>query len=400
MTAKSNLGSTTIQAEATYMGAGSGAVRVIETQEVVDTTSLVRESLPDTSTRASIWNGGTAPTLGLRSGEPDVIVDLAGMGANAGGIIADDSSGAVISLAVGVSSGGTGTTAIAGWTTTTGATAIGGAAGLAKAEMILVETTTGNWVAAIADIVTDTLTVVPALPTAPAAAAKLYAGVTYTPTETRLTCILKIHKDSEPVGYEARGVHFTPEFSNLGAGEGKARLTLKSTIGDWDHITSALATADPPDTFVGPGVIQDHGRFVLTDGTATVTCIASTFTVSALLTAMRRQDACAENVVGAPEILPSADRQIETELWQSAGASTGPLAQLRIWFAAGTMLSCLYQIGNTPGDVLAFYFPGVYLKDEPKEMDKNGLMAIKTTLKISIDANSTVFTKPFYFARF
>jgi len=98
--------------------------------------------------------------------------------------------------------------------------------------------------------------------------------------------------------------------------------------------------------------------------------------------------------------MPSQDRVISTELWQASGATADPLDQLRTWFSAGTMLECLYQVGNLPGDTLALFFPAVYLNVEPKEVDKNGLMAIKTDLKVSYDGSSAVFTKPFYFARF
>lgn len=397
MTSKFNLSATTAEMETAYYGAGNGTELVVNLQEQMDTSSLVEEAIAPTTIHESIWDAGDGPTPGLRQGEINLVVDLSGLGTNAGGAITDDNDGKLIAAAIGSSSGGTGSTAAAGWTTATGD--VTSAVGFAEAEMVLAATTTGNWVGMISDITGSALTLTPDLPTAPAESAKIYAGVTYTPSTTRSTWIIKHHRDANKIGYQAVGVSFVPEFANLGAAEGKARLTLKGMLGDHSKIASSIGSIGTPDTFTNPGVIQDKGRFVLTDGTDTVTCIASTFNFTNPLTQMRRADACQANASGAPEIMPTSDKVIETELWQASGADD-PIDQLRTWQAAGDMLQCLYQIGNEPGDILAFYFPAVYINEDPKEVDKNGLMAIKTMLKVSLDGSSAVFTAPWYFARF
>ena len=398
MTAK-NLSSTTLQKEDGYMGAGTGTVYVVALQEPLDTSSLVHDLYPDTTQRSNIWDAGGSPTTGLAKGELSLALDLSGLGTNAGGAVSDDDDGAIIAAAIGTSAGGTGTT-VDDSTPSTTLNTVASAAGLAAGKMVLIETTQGHKAAMISAIDTLDVTVTPALPVAPANGADIFAGVTYTPSETRTTWILEHHKDNVGLAYKCVGCGLTPEITNIGAAEGKARLNLKLSIGDWENIVSTLDVADPPDTFINPGVVQSRGRFVLTDGSHTVTCIASTFTVAALLTEIRRADACQPNTVGEPEIMPSQDRMITTELWQAAGATADPIAQLRTWFDEDEMLQCLYQVGNLPGDCIAFYFPGVYLNSEPKEVEKNGLMAIKTELKVSVDRNSVVFDRPFYFARF
>ena len=398
MTAK-NLSFTTIQKEDGYMGAGTGDVLVLALQEPLDVSSLVRESIEDTTIRSSVWDSGNGPSIGLRQGELSLVLDLPGLAANDGGAVTNDAEGDIIASAVGSYDAATGTTA-ADVSPTTTVFDVTSAAGLAPTNMILVETSAGYRVAPILSIDSAELTLAVPLPAAPASDNDVIAGVTYTPSETRTTWILEHHEDNDALGYKCQGVHFVPQISNIGATEGKARLTLPCTIGDWEHIPSTIASATPPDTFTRPGTIQDNGWFILTDGTDAITCIASTFNVENLLTAMRRADACKQNVVGEPEILPSADKAITTELWQPAGATTDPVAQLRKWFEEGTMLKCLYQVGCEPTDCIAFYFPAVYLSQEPKEVDKGGIMAIAANLKISLDRNSTVFDRPWYMARF
>lgn len=397
MTAK-NLSSTTLEKEVSFHGAGTGTKYVLAVREPLDTSPLVHDVYADTTIRGSIWDAGDAPTVGNAKGDLTIALDLSGLGTNAGGIIANDGDGAVIEGAIGTASGGTGSTAVAGWNTETGDAA--SAAGFAVAEMALFETTLGNRVAMINTIATAKLTVEPALPIAPAASAKIYAGVTYTPSETRTTWILTHNKDNDALGYVCTGCGLTPEITSIGAAEGKARLNLKVSVGDWDTAASTLASDDPANTFTNPGVVQSHGRFVLTDGTNTVECIASSFTVANLLTEMRRASACQPNTIGEPEIMPSQDRLIDTELWQAGGNAADPISQLRTWFDDGTMLSCMYQVGDQPGDTLALYFPACFLNVEPKEVDKSGLMAIKVQLKVSVDRNDVVLTRPFYFARF
>lgn len=398
MTAK-NLSSTTIQQEATYMGAGTGKVYVLALQEPLDTSSLVRESIEDTTVLSSVWDAGNGPTLGLRQGELSIVLDIPGLAANDGGAVVDDDEGALIAAAIGPADGATGTT-VADAAATTLSFDVTSAAGLAVTNMILVETTSGYRVAPIEEIDSAELTLAVPLPVAPENGADVVAGVTYTPSETRYTYIVAHHMDNKALGYKCQGVHFVPQFSNIGAAEGKARLTLACTVGDWDHIASTLASATPPDTFDRAGIVQDGGWFILSDGTNAVTCIASTFSVENLLTAMRRADACKQNTVGEPEIIPSKDKAITTELWQPAGATTDPIARLRTWFEAGTSLKCLYQVGCEKTDCMAFFFPSVYLGQEPKEVDKGGIMAITANLRISLDRNSLVWTRPFYFARF
>lgn len=397
MTAKFNLSATTAQKEASLYGAGSGTEYVLNLQEQLDISNLVEEQIAPSSIRESVWDAGDGPTPGLRQGDLSLVVDLGALSSNAGGAITDDNSGALIAAAIGTSSGGTGTTCAAGWNTTTGDVA--SAAGLAEAGLVLFETTTGHWAAAISDINASTLTVDPPLKTAPGENAKLYAGVTYTPSETRTSWIVTHHRDAKKMGIQCTGVTFVPEFSNLGAQEGKARLTLKGALGDHVQIASSIGSVGTPDTFTEPGVIQDQGRFVLTDGSDTVECIASTFNFTNPLTQVRRQDACQPNTNGEAVIMPSMDRMIEVELWQASGADD-PLDQLRIWLAAGDMLTCLYQVGNGPAETLAWYFPAVYINADITPVDKNGLMALKVSLKVSLDGASSVFTVPWYFARF
>jgi hypothetical protein len=397
MTAKFNLSATTAQKEASLYGAGGGTEYVLNLQEQLDISSLVEEQIAPSSIRESVWDAGDGPTPGLRQGDLSLVVDLGALSSNAGGIIADDYSGALIAAAIGTSSGGTGTECAAAWDTVTGD--VDSAAGLAEAEMVLVETSTGHWAAAIEDITGTTLTLDPPLKTAPAEDAVVYAGVTYTPSETRTSWVVKHHRDANKMGVQCTGVTFVPEFSNLGAQEGKARLTLKGMLGDHAKIASTLGSVGSPDTFTEPGVVQDQGRFVLTDGTDTVECIATTFNFTNPLTQVRRADACQPNTNGEADIMPSMDRMIEVELWQASGADD-PLDQLRIWLAAGDMLRCLYQVGNGPAETIAWYFPAVYINADIVPVDKNGLMALKVTLKVSLDGASSVFTVPWYFARF
>lgn len=400
MTAK-NLASTILEQETAYMGTTDADPRVLAVQEPIDTSSLVREVLEDSTQRASIWDGGDAPTPGLRQGEIAIPVDLAGLGANDGGAVVDDSEGKIIAAAIGTSAGATGSTVEASPAPTTKVFTVVSAAGLAATKMVLVDCgVNGHRAAAIQEVDGAELTLATPLPAAPAAPAKVYGGVTYTPSETRKTYNVKIHKDNDKLGWECLGVHFIPEFSQLGAGEGKARLTLRGTLGDWDHDTSTLATDDPPDTFTDPGVIQDEGWFVLTDGATAITCICSTLQMQNLLTQMRRKDACKRNCVGEPEVMPSMDKAITAELWQPAGATANPIDQLRTWFAGKTKLQLLYQVGEAPGDALAWFFPAVVISQEPVDGDKDGLVAITATFKATIDRASTVFTRPWYFARF
>lgn len=398
MTAKI-LATTILEQETAYMGATDADPRVLALQEPIDVSSLIREVIEDTTQRASVWDGGDGPTLGLRAGEISLPVDLSGLAENTGGAVTDDDDGKIIAAAIGTSSGATGSTAAAGWTTKVGSVA--SAAGLAATELVLVDCgADGHRAAAIQEIDTLELTLATPLPSAPAEAAKVYGGVTYTPSETRKTYNVKIHEDNDALGWEVKGVHFTPEFTQLGAGEGKARLTLKGTIGDWVNEASTLATDDPPDTFTRPGVIQDEGWFVLTDGSTAISCIVSSVQMSNLLTQMRRKDACKANCVGTPEIMPSMDKSLVAELWQPTGATTDPIAQLRTWFAAGTKLKLLYQIGEQPTDCIAFFFPAVVISQEPVPTDKDGLVAIPATFKVTLDRTDTVFTRPWYFARF
>lgn len=398
MTAKI-LGTTVLEQEVTYMGATDADPRVLAVQEPIDVSSLIREVIEDTTQRQSVWDGGDGPTLGLRAGEISLPVDLSGLAANDGGAVTDDSEGKIIAAAIGTSAGATGSTAAAGWTTLVGSVA--SAAGLAPTKMVLVDCgANGHRASAIQEIDTLELTLATPLPSAPAESAKVYGGVTYTPSETRKTYNVKIHEDNDELGWEVQGVHFVPEFTQLGAGEGKARLLLKGTIGDWANKASTLATDDPPDTFTRPGVIQDEGWFVLTDGTDAISCIVSSVQMSNLLTQMRRKDACKANCVGTPEIMPSMDKSLVAELWQPTGATADPIAQLRTWFAAGTKLKLLYQIGEQPADCIAFFFPAVVISQEPVPSDKDGLVAIPVNLKITLDRADTVFTRPWYFARF
>lgn len=404
MTAK-NFSITTLEQETGYLGSGDSTVRTVNLQEALDTSSLVREVHEDGGIKSTVWDAGRGPTLGLRKGELSLAVDLAGLTANNGGAVTDDDDGEVLMTAIGSASAGTGTTCAAGWTTKTGD--VVSAVGLGEAELVLIETAEGNRVAAIEDITASALTLATPLSSAPVLSAKVYAGVTYQPeadvvygaSAKRGTWILEHHMDANKLAYRAVGVHLTPEFTNLGAAEGKVRLNLKASIGDWEHIDSTLDSMVPPNHFIRAGVVQDNGWFVISDGVTSITCIASTFTLGSLLTEIRRAEACRQNTVGQPEIVPSMDKSVEIELWQANGAND-PINQLRTWFSAGTMLKCLYQIGDQPTDTLAFYMPGMYISEEPKEVDKNSLVAIKVKAKISIDGNSSVFLRPWYFARF
>jgi hypothetical protein len=400
MTAKI-IATTVLEQETVYQGATDADRRVLALQEPIDVSSLIREVIEDTTQRASIWDGGDGPTLGLRAGELSLPVDLSGRAANDGGAVTDDSDGKVIAAAIGTSAGATGSTVEASPAPTTKVFTVVSAAGLAATKMVLVDCgANGHRAAAIREIDGAEVTLDTPLPAAPGTAAAVYGGVTYTPSETRTTYNVKIHQDNDALGWEVKGVHFVPEFSQLGAGEGKARLTLKGTIGDWANMASTLASQGPPDTFTRPGVVQDEGWFVLTDGTDAISCIVSSVQMSNLLTQMRRKDACKANCVGTPEVMPSMDKSLVAELWQPTGATADPIAQLRTWFAAGTKLKLLYQIGEQPADCIAFYFPAVVISQEPVPSDKDGLVAIPAAFKITIDRADTVFTRPWYFARF
>ena len=401
------ISATTLEKENGYMGDGDGSVYVLALQEALDTATFVREALEDTSIRASAWDGGDAPTLGLRQGEPALVVDLSGLGYdpatgdpnNDGGLVAADNDSVVIASAIGAAAVGTGTTCAAGWTTTSGD--VDSAAGLAAGRMVMIASGDKYVAAAIADITGSTVTLATPLPVAPVLGAVLYAGITYTPQASpRDTYILEHHMDNDEIAFRARGVHMVPEFANLGAAEGKARLTLPCTVGDWERISSSLDTIDPPDTFVNPGIVQDDGYFVLTDGTNAVACLASTMTMSNLLAPMRRADACKANTVGEPEIIPSMDKQVVCEVWQASGATGDPMEQLLEWWESGEKLKLMYQVGPTPCESVAFYFPAVCLIQEPTLVDKGGIMAVSCTMKITLDRASEVFTRPWYFARF
>jgi len=400
MTAKI-LASCQLEQEVSYLGAGDADPRMVAVQEPIDTSGLVREVIEDSTQRASVWDAGDAPTLGLRQGEIAIPVDLAGLAANDGGAVTDDSDGKIISAAIGSSAGGTGSTVEASPAPTTTVFTVVSAAGLGATKMVLVDCgDDGHRAAAIQEVDAAELTLATPLPSAPATSAKVYAGVTYSLSETRKTYKVVVNKDAQPLGHLMEGVHFVPEFSQLGAGEGKARMTLRGTIGDWEHQASTLATDGPPDTFTAPGVIQDEGWFMLSDGTDAISCIVSAVTMSNLLTQMRRKDACKRNCVGTPELMPSMDKSLTAELWQPAGATADPITQLRTWFAARTKLKLIYQVGGQPADALAWFFPAVVLSQEPVELDKDSLTAISAVFKITIDRASLVFTKPWYFARF
>jgi len=394
-----DISATTIQKETALYGAGTGDTYILALQEQLDVSSLVRESIEDSTVRGSVWDSGNGARLGLRSGELALSVDLCGLGTNAGGAITEDNDSKLIEAAIGACDAGTGTTAAAAGSATV--FSVAAADGLLETNMILVETTAGNRVAMIEDIDTLELTVTPPLPVAPAESAKVYAGLNYQPVDTgRTSWIIEHHKDNDAIGYQCVGCTLVPEFTNLGAQEGKAKLSLKVAVGDHDTIPSTLASIDPPDTFTGQGVIQDKGYIKLFDGTNTITCLASTFAVSGLLEQVRRVDACQTNCIGAAEVVPSQNRAVEVELWQESGATADPMAQLKNWYENGTSVELVYQINDAPGETVAFFFPAIYLKAEPTLVNKNGLMAVKCSFKVSIDRNSTVFTKPFYFARF
>lgn len=400
MTAKI-LATTILEQETAYMGATDADPRVLALQEPIDVSSLIREVIEDSTQRQSVWDGGDAQTLGLRAGTLTLPVDLSGLAANDGGAVTDDAEGKIIAAAIGTSAGATGSTVLAAPAPTTKVFTVASAAGLAATKMVLVDCgADGHRAAAIQEIDGAELTLATALPAAPAESAKVYGGVTYTPSETRKTYNVKIHEDNDELGWEVKGVHFIPEFSQLGAGEGKARLTLQGTIGDWENKASTIASDDPPDTFTRPGVIQDEGWFILTDGSTAISCIVSSVQMSNLLTQMRRKDACKANCVGTPEIMPSMDKGIVAELWQPTGATSDPIAQLRTWFAAGTKLKLMYQVGEQPADCIAWFFPAVVISQEPVPTDKDGLVAIPATFKVTLDRTDTVFTRPWYFARF
>lgn len=395
MTAKSNISVTYLEKEQTFHGSGDGNAKVISLTEQLDTSSLVRESLKRDSVRSSIWDLGEAPSLGLKQGELQASVYLTGLGSNTGGTVQADNDDYVLSSVIGSSSGGTGTTTSGTWTSTGGDVA--SASGLEVGEMIMV----GNKVAAISSIVSNAVTVTPPLPAAPSSGTTVYAGLTYQPSDVRNTWIVKHYRDNNYIGYKCTGCGIVPEFANLGAGEGQAKVNLKISVGDWAHDTTYdITTAPAPNTFTRQGVVQNQGRFVVSDGTNNIQCIVSSFNVSGLMGEVRRQDACQPNCIGVPELIPPEDRTIEVELWQLAGANADPISRLRTWFESGSPLELLYQIGNKAGDTVAFYFPAVFVNAEPKEVDKNGLMAIKVMFKVTRNMNSTVFTKHFYMARF
>ncbi len=394
MTAKSNISVTTIQKESTFHGSGTGSERVVSLTEQLDTSSLVRETLPRESIRSSIWDLGEAPSIGLKKGEFNCSVYLTGLGTNTGGTVTKDNDNDILEPVIGSSVAGTGTSTSGTWTTTGGDVA--SAAGLSEGSLIMI----GNKVAAINDITTNTVTVTPPLPSAPSSGTTVYAGITYQPSETRSTFIVKHYRDNNYIGYACTGCGIVPEFQSLGAGEGQAKVNLKVTVGDWEHETYDISTAPAPDTFTNQGVVQNEGRFIVSDGTNHIQCIVSSFNVNGLMEEIRRVDACQPNCVGTPELVPPEDRTIEVEVWQLAGANQDPISRARTWFVNGTPLELLYQIGNTAGDTVAFYFPAVYVNAEPKEVDKNGLMAIKLQFKITRNMNSSVFTKHFYMARF
>lgn len=395
-----DLSATTIQKENSLYGAGTGSTYILALQEPLDVSTLVRESLEDNTVRGSVWDSGNGPRLGLRSGELNLACDLCGLGTNAGGLISEDNDSKIIAGAIGAVTTGTGTD-VSDVAASTEVFDVTSAAGLAEGTLILIATPQGNRVAAIADIATLEVTVTPPLPAAPADEALIYAGLNYTPTDTaRSSYIIKHHKDNDIAGYECTGCTLVPEFANLGPQEGKARINFKVAVGDHTDMASTLASIGAPDTMTGQGVIQDHGYIKIYDGTNTVTCLASSFSVSGLLEQIRRVDACQNNCQGEAEILPSKNRTIECELWQPAGATADPLEQCLSWFEAGTAVEMMYQVNDNPGETIAFYFPAVFLKAEPTLVNKNGLMAVKTSWTVTIDRNSTVFTKPFYFARF
>jgi hypothetical protein len=396
MTAKSTLGFITAEKEVSLFGAGNGTELSLNLIENPDTSSLVRDVYEDTGIKSNVYDAGGGPSLGLRKGEISLVADLGGLATNNGGAVTSDND--LIASAFGTATGSTGTT-VDDVAATTTVFDVASAAGLAAEKMVLVETTQGNKARMIQAVDTLELTVTPALPVAPETASDVIGSVTYTPNETRESWKVGIHKDSQKIGYYLQGVTFVPEISGIGAAEGKAKLTLKGNVGDYSNGASLIDSATPPDTFTEPAVSQDGGDFVLTDGVVSITCVASTFNFTGILETVRRASACKQNCQGAAEVVPSQNRQIEVELWQDK-ASDDPIDQLRTWFEAGTMLQCLYQVGKQPTDCLAFYFPACYIKADPKEGDKGGLMAIKVALKVSIDGNSAIFSKPFYFARF
>jgi hypothetical protein len=138
-----NISATTLEKEATYMGAGDGTTRRIALQEPLNVDTFIREALEDTTIRGSVWDGGNAPSTGLRQGEPVLPVDVGGLGydpatgdpMNDGGLVANDGDGVILAAAIGPASVGTGTTCAAGWNTLTGDVAAG--AGLAAGRMVM-----------------------------------------------------------------------------------------------------------------------------------------------------------------------------------------------------------------------------------------------------------------------
>jgi hypothetical protein len=391
---RNKIGELRIQKETTYLGSGTGSIMYLAIQDLPGIENFVRELHGDESVRQSIFDHGDAPKVGLKDGAFSLVCNFSAAGSDGiSGNLTADNFHSLLKSAFGASSNSSGSTS-------TGASAVdsvdvvaGEGDNFNTGSFIMLD----NEVRIIENISTDELSVTPDLSTAPSSGTVVYGSMSYYTDDTadRDTYIVEYHTETQKISVKARGCELLPTFGSLGAGEGPAMLTLEAISGTYGEQDSSIANT--ADTATNKGPVQSQGNFILSDGTTDLDLKPSSFELVPPLGSARFPDGSAENSKGQPRLIFTEGTITSTILQEDD--ENDPINQFRTWMEAGTELSVLYQVGNQPGDTIAFYCPYVFINSEPVPTEVDGLLGVEVNLKISEDRAATQLTKALYIGR-
>ena len=386
---RTDIAFSTLNLETTYQGAVVATTYVPLLVENPNMAGLDKEMLADTSIRTSIFDQGDAPKSGLRTGTIKLVMDACGLGTAAASTIGINGTTEILRAAIGTRISGAKGTKITGAGASVTMVIVSGGTGFTTCLAVCVN----NEATFVKHVSGKRIFVHPPFSAAPAVSGTVvYVGDTYYPGDTeRRTFRFECHEEAQKLGYRALGCHLLPAFSNLGAGQQKAKLTFDVTPGDWTPIASIISSAIAPNCWNIPGVVQDDGRIYLSDGTNHIVAGCGTFDIANLLTGANNKDIANPNCMGTPKLIKTKG-EISLVIYQPDN-SDDPITLLRTWVTNRTTLNCFYQCGKVAGDMMAFQFPACFVSAYPKEVNVEGLTGISFKLGITLNRTATGGTK-------